>query len=225
MQSVPRAGRPLANNGSPQLRHSSIAQWGELLEQLCCSPQPAALSTLDDGELGRLVGTCLGLVQQVREARDLARLLQGDDPLAVALCERALWASWFQAAGPEAATMLHRAMELSANGRTDEALAVFDTLIERYAAFAEAYHQRGMTHSLREDHGSAIEDFFRAVQLNPIHFSALANLGHCCVEVGRFKAAREWYLAALRAHPRMTGVRQVLRRLRELNRPGTPLPA
>lgn len=163
---------------------------------------------------------CLRLAAGRADGGELAGLLHSEDPVTAAACEQALWSLWFNAAGAGSAATLHRAMALSADDRAFEALTLLDGLVREHAEFAEAYHQRGMVHTLREDHGQAMGDFLRAVQLNRIHFAAMANLGHCCVQLGRYDAAREWYLAALQIHPRLPGVRQMLRRLRELVLPG-----
>jgi tetratricopeptide (TPR) repeat protein len=167
-------------------------------------------------EFRSLAGVCCGFSELPDNGYELAILLQREDPTIVSLCELALWSTWFRAAGPQASQTLHRAMTLAGVGRTTEAIGMLDSLVACYPRFAEAYDQRGIVYSLREEHLKALDDFFHAVQLNPIHFAAMANLGHCCVELARFETAREWYLAALRVHPRLPGVRQILRRLGEL---------
>ncbi len=222
VQSVPEAGRPSQAEGESTVEHLDAGS--------PCDPfaRDAVLPVLSDliegpaGDLRDLALTCLKLVKHVTDGRQLARVLQGEDPVAVSLCEQALWTLWFQAAGPDAAVRLHRAMDLSAERETTAAVGLLDELIQEHPSFAEAYHQRGMVYSLCEEHTKSLSDFLRTVQLNPIHFAAMANLGHCCVQLGRYSAARDWYLAALQVHPRLPGVRQMLRHLRELAAPRAP---
>lgn len=187
-------------------------------------PDLEALPDEDSPEFEELAATCFQLVDRLDEPHKLAALLQGEDPIAVRLCERSLWSRWFGQAGAVAQRTLHEAMELMEEGRIDGAERLLDELIEHHPNFAEAYHQRGMAHTLCEDHVRAREDFLRAVELNPVHFAALANLGHCCVQLGRYRAAREWYLAALRIHPRLPGLRQMLRELNDLDLPAPRRP-
>jgi len=158
-------------------------------------------------------------------ARAVSRLLRSEDPVHIAVGERALWSIWFRQAGPEAAEILHAAAHRAAEGQVVESTRLFNRLIAEHPDFAEAYHQRGMARYLWDHYYGAMSDLLRAVQLNPIHFAAMANLGHCSVQLGRYEAAQEWYLAALRVHPRLTGIRPMLRRLQDFMNPGTALPA
>ncbi|MBN1343695.1 MAG: tetratricopeptide repeat protein [Phycisphaerae bacterium] len=180
----------------------------------------ARLTGAESPELRELAATCYALAAKVENPRDMAVLLQGEDPVAASFCEQALWSRWFYAAGQDAAAELHEAMTCLSDGRTLRAMELLEDLIDRWPDYAEAYHQRGMAHTLRDDHNRALEDFLSSVQLNPLHFTAMANLGHCCVQLGRYEAARDWYLAALRVHPRLPGIRQMIRQLSEFRRSG-----
>ena len=67
---------------------------------------------------------------------------------------------------------------------------------------------------------SAMIDLLRGfgvttIELLPIHFGALAGLGHCHAQMGSLARAAESYRRALTVNPRMEGIAQVLRRLEE----------
>lgn len=218
---MPEAGRPSASGSSPSSEHFDPRWVSALFQEQLSTTQSSEADERTRRQYCDLANTCAELVEKIHEPEDLARLLTSDDPVAVSFCEEALWSVWFQQAGQEAAAWLHQAMRLLGEERMEEAIDMLDRLIDRYPGFAEAYHQRGMAHNLRDDHARAMEDFRRTLQLNPIHFAAMANLGHSYVQLGGYDAARKWYLAALRVYPRMPGVRQMLRHLREL---APPLP-
>jgi len=219
VQSVPEDGWPFATGGSTPQPHIDEQRWQDLLRQGLAMTDLSGQADADGDALPDLTAIGSEMLEHGGNERDLVKMLQDEDPRTVSLCEKLLWSMWFQAAGGQAAVTLHEAMDLSALGHTKKAFGLLDGLIERHPDFAEAYHQRGMAYSLCEDHYRALEDLHHTVQLKSIHFAAMANLGHACIELGRFEAARDWYLAALKVHPRLPGVRQMLRRLRELTQP------
>lgn len=176
-------------------------------------PDLGEFTDAENQELRELTEAYYNGLSSPEDLEILAKLLHAEDPMTVACAEQALWTAWFGEAGTEATTALHVAMKHLSSGQGTEARRLLNELIETHPTFAEAYHQRGMAHTLCNCHCRALEDFLRTVELNPYHFAAMANLGHCCVQLCRYEAAREWYLAALRMHPRVEGVRQMLRRL------------
>jgi Flp pilus assembly protein TadD len=183
---------------------------------------PDALIVLlqsNDPDVAKTAAVCLGSIGQMRDARAVSQLLRCEGPLRVSLAEHALWAIWFRQAGLEAARTLHVAAEYAAKEHFTQSSDLLNGLIERYPTFAEAHHQLGMVRYLSDDYYQAVTDFERAVELNPLHFSAMSNLGHCCVQLGRYDEAQEWYLTALEVHPRLPGIRQMLRRLRDFVEP------
>jgi tetratricopeptide (TPR) repeat protein len=184
---------------------------------------PAELARLlddPDSEISQMAVTCLGMVGTMDDAQKLSRHLHADDSEQVMLCEHALWCIWFRQAGQTAAEELHRSADMAAAGKTRDALILFDRILVIHPDFAEAYHQRGMARYLDDDYYNAVSDFLRTVDINPFHFSAMANVGHCFVQLGRYDAAQDWYLTALKIHPRLPGIRQVMRRLRDFVTPG-----
>ncbi len=185
-------------------------------------PDLGEFTEAENEELRQLADSFYERVERPEDLEMLAKVLHSEDPMAVACAEQALWSAWFGEAGPDATTALHEAMKHLSDGLGTDARRVLDEVIEVHPTFAEAYHQRGMAHTLCNCHCRALEDFLRTVELNPHHFAAMANLGHCCVQLCRYEAAREWYLAALRVHPRVEGVRQMLRRLSKFRDHDTP---
>jgi tetratricopeptide (TPR) repeat protein len=159
---------------------------------------PANAAVVDDG------ATCEVLVS----------LLHRDDPEVVEAAERALWRLWF-AAGPIAVqSVLYRAMRHLQAERWTEALADLDSVVAREPEYAEAWNQRAIVHSFLGDYCRAICDCRRVLTLNPYHFGAMAGMGHCFAQLGRFEEALECYHRTLQIHPRMEGILQTIHEIR-----------
>ncbi len=149
----------------------------------------------------------------------LASLLHHDDLRVVDAAEQALWRLWF-ASGPTAVRSdLYRAMLHLQAERWPEALAELDAVVAVEPGYAEAWNQRAIAHYFLGDYCRSICDCRRALLLNPYHFGAMAGMGHCFAQLGRFEDALDCYHRALRIHPRMEGIRQTIREIRMRTRP------
>lgn len=163
----------------------------------------------------KLAVLCLSFTATFETTPLLAAILRHDDPLAAYLAEHALWATWFRAGSPSANAALRRAVRLTASQKLSAAIDLLSDHIAEEPDFAELYNQRAIAHFLGESFACAIADCQRTANRNPCHFGALAGLGHCYTQLGDFQQARESYYAALSIHPRMAGIRQTLRYLRQ----------
>jgi tetratricopeptide (TPR) repeat protein len=144
----------------------------------------------------------------------LAGLLHHPDPRVVDAAEHALWRLWF-ASGPAAVRSdLYRAMLHLQAERWPDALADLDAVVAVEPGYAEAWNQRAIAHYFAGDFCRSIADCRRALALNPNHFGALAGMGHCFAQLGRFDDALDCYHGALQIHPRMEGIRQTIREIR-----------
>lgn len=149
----------------------------------------------------------------------LAGLLHHDDPWVVDAAEHALWRLWF-ALGPAAVQSdLYRAMLHLQAERWTEALAELDAVVAVQPGYAEAWNQRAIAHYFLGDYCRSIFDCRRVLMLNPYHFGAMAGMGHCFAQLGRFEDAQECYHRALQIHPRMEGIRQTIHEIRMRTRP------
>jgi tetratricopeptide (TPR) repeat protein len=176
------------------------------------------LSALLDHERIEVVKTaaiCLGLTGTFDESPALARALHHDDYFVVNIVERALWNIWFRASKPQCAQWLREAVERMHAEQYDDAEQLLDQILIADPAFAEACNQRAVLHYLTERFESSLMACRRTLALNPHHFGAAAGMGHNHAQLHNFADADDAYRQALHLHPRMEGVRQQMRRVRE----------
>jgi tetratricopeptide (TPR) repeat protein len=169
-----------------------------------------------DTDVAKIAATCLGTCGDSRAASALTAVLSHEDAIVSTMAEFALWTIWFGDCGPEAEAKLRKA------GRLDypKAVVLLDDLVGRFPTWAEAYNQRAIANYLNRRFVSAIDDCKEALAINPRHFGALAGLGHAYAQVGLYQEAARCYQKALNVHPRMDGIRQALRTVRNLLRSG-----
>src|SRR5262249_5192113 len=139
-----------------------------------------------------------------------AARLHDEDAEVPPLAAEALWLLWFRGDSPANNEELQRLVRLRDRGK---ALAGLDALIERAPLFAEAYNQRAiLAVRLRQFERSAA-DCEKALELNPLHFGALAGLGQCYLQLRKQRAALKALRAALRINPHLDGVAETVRAL------------
>jgi tetratricopeptide (TPR) repeat protein len=107
-------------------------------------------------------------------------------------------------------------------GKLDEALQTFDQAVTLDPGFAEAYNQRAMVHTMREEYADAVHDLEWVLSLEPRHFNALVELGQIFEDFDRNEAALQCYEAALRINPHLSAVRDEAAQLKE-HLAGTPI--
>jgi tetratricopeptide (TPR) repeat protein len=181
------------------------ANWPpERLVELLASPASAVVKT---------AATCLGLTGTMRHCDRLVPLLGHRDERVVSAAEDALWSIWMRAGAEQANRQLMAAVERLRDGKIEAGLRVLDALTAAEESFAEAHHQRAIAlHSLgRYDEAEAA--YQETLALNPCHFAAAAGLGHVCAHRDDFDGALRHYRCALRIHPGLTEIREVVPRL------------
>lgn len=163
----------------------------------------------------KLATVCLSVVGSAKDTPAIAKVLHHRDPVAVYLAEHALWTTWFRAGTPAANRALRDAVQQTSTQQFQPAIDLLSDYIQREPGFAELYNQRAIAWFVRQDFAAAMADCRRTVELNPYHFGALAGLGHCYTQLGDLEQARDAYYEGLRVHPRMAGIRQTLRYVRQ----------
>lgn len=163
-----------------------------------------------------LVG--LSFVGTMENCRAIVPLLHADDGITAGFAEHALWSIWFQAGGEQASCRLAAAVRLISENQLDLAQNIIIEVVSYRPDFAEAYHQLAIIQFLRGDYVQSLANCRAAVLLNPCHFGAIAGTGHCYTAMGQLEQAAASYQAALHIHPRLEGVRQAIRQIREFNR-------
>lgn len=163
-----------------------------------------------DTDLVKLAIGHLALYGSMRNARALAVMLHHADPLVVRLAEDALWRIWMRAGTKRGNLQLSAAVEKIGHGDFGAALQQLGALLANEPAFAEAHHQRGIVLSLLERFDEAESELVHAIDLNPLHFEAIAGLGHIAASRGDAEQTLRHYHDALRIHPRYAEIRSAV---------------
>jgi tetratricopeptide (TPR) repeat protein len=160
----------------------------------------------------------LNFVGTMADCPAVAALLHDDDGMTADLAEHVLWAIWFREGGNLNESLAH-AVRLISQGDLAAAVNRITEVLSVRPDYAEAYHQLSLVCFLRGDYRQAILNCRATLLLNPWHFGAMSILGHCHAAAGHLDQAYLAYQRALQLHPRLQGVRQALRQIRQA-RPG-----
>ncbi len=182
------------------------------LESSWSTPELIELLAHRDAAVAKVAATCLGVLGDPIATSALIASLQHEDAVVTEMSEFALWTIWFGERGPAAESMLRSVPHLSAGA----AFSVLDALIDRYPDWAEPFNQRAMVNLEEHLFVSAVEDCNAALAIQENHFAAWHSLGQAYTTLGLYPHAVQCFRRALDIHPRLSGVRQSLRTLKQL---------
>ncbi|GMU23926.1 MAG: hypothetical protein AMXMBFR13_40030 [Phycisphaerae bacterium] len=190
------------------------ARWPEsaLVQMLSCGHEDAVMTALVALSLVGGMGTCFPITV----------LLHEDNRSVAGFAEHALWAIWFRGGTIRCNERLADAVRLISTEQLDPASRVIESIVRECPGYAEAHNQLAIVRFMQGRHEESRDACIAALRLNPLHFAAVAGLGHCYVALGQLDRAWVAYERALQIHPRMEGVRQSIRHIRRLLRTQTP---
>jgi len=164
-----------------------------------------------DAAVVKVSATCLGLLGDSVATSALLATLPHEDAVVSTMAEFSLWSIWFMERGASAESLLRQA------GRLEhaEAVSVLDALADRYPDWAEPHNQRAIVNFREHRFVESINDCRRVLAIQEHHFGAWAGLGHCYARLGEHAKSLECLGRALVIHPRLSGVRQSQRAVRE----------
>lgn len=210
------AARKLVEFARPYLLRDDLAGLARDLDGSWSADCLALFLESHDAETIQVVTIALGLVGDMSACPALLELLHRDDPRLISLAEDALWSIWFRAAGPVAQGVLTKIAPLIHDKESDNVIPLLTSLIKTFPNFAEAYHQRSQAYSLLGRYQAAMRDAKRAIDLNPAHFGAMANMANSLVALGRYDEALGQYEAVTKLHPHMTDIDQAIEQLSQM---------
>ena len=195
----------LASGDAESLAHLVRAQW---------SPSDISQLMIESGAHARCAAALvLGLIGSMEDAPALAVALKDEDVEVSTMAEHALWSIWFRACSSSASEPFRQGTTLIASQSYAPAVACFDRAIEADPSFAEAYHQRAIAYFFLSQWECAVADCSRTVRRVPMHFAAVVDMGHCHIHRRDFSRALRCYRHALRIHPRLSEIADVVARL------------
>ena len=164
-----------------------------------------------EAALVKVSATCLGLLGDPVATSALLASLPHEDAVVSTMAEFSLWSIWFTERGANAESLLRQAARLE----HAEAVSVLDALADRYPDWAEPHNQRAIANFTEHRFVESIRDCRRVLAILEHHFGAWAGLGHCYARLGERAKSLECFGQALVIHPRLSGVRQSQRAVRE----------
>ncbi len=164
-----------------------------------------------DAAVVKVSATCLGLLGDPVATSALLASLPHEDAVVSTMAEFSLWSIWFMERGANAESLLRQAGWLA----HAEAVSVLDALADRYPDWAEPQNQRAIVNFNEHRFVESIRDCRRALAIQEHHFGAWAGMGQCCARLGEYAKSLECFGRALVIHPRLSGVRQLQRAVRE----------
>lgn len=143
-----------------------------------------------------------------------AVLQTSDDPGALSNAHGEIWERWTRNKDSEFNALMEQGVILMGRRRLDEALEVFDGLVDIAPDYAEAWNKRATVHFLLGNLADSISDVDTTLDLEPRHFGALSGLGQIQLQRGDPEAALAAFEAALQVHPHLPGTRGIIKQLR-----------
>ncbi len=170
-----------------------------------------------DMQARRLAIMSLGLVGDGTAVGPLIRTLHDQDLKVNQLADNSLRCIWCGMGKKQSTHLIKQGNTHLNHGNTEVAIERFSMAIEVDPGFAEAYNQRAIAYSLADRFEEAITDYQSTLKLEPQHFVAMANLGHCYCNLGDFMHAHHCYEQALALNPHLEGVAEAIDMIDRIN--------
>jgi tetratricopeptide (TPR) repeat protein len=137
-----------------------------------------------------------------------------DETSAKAIEDR-IWAVWTGAGNETTNLLMSRAKKAIDENDYDLALRVLGAIIEIKPDFTEAWNRRATVYFMKKDYGNSLADIGKVLTREPRHFGALSGLGLIMQEIGDDKHALDAYRRALEVYPRLKGIGDKVKSLKE----------
>jgi tetratricopeptide (TPR) repeat protein len=141
------------------------------------------------------------------------KLLACTGPADAARIEDAIWAVWMYDDHEGAELALERATVDIAARRYDIAETRLAILLRRRPDWAEAWNKRATLYYVLERDDESVAAIHRTLEIEPRHFGAMCGLGEILRSQGNIEAACLAFRMALRVHPLLGGVRDLVRNM------------
>jgi tetratricopeptide (TPR) repeat protein len=149
----------------------------------------------------------LGLIGDYSVNDQLGRRMSDADRGVRLLAERLIRDVWFREGSTEQRHQLQQLQRFNSEGRGHEAIQQASEMLEQAPQIAEIWNQRAVAHAIQHEPERSKQDGHQALELNPYHFSAAVNMGHCYLELKDRHGALDSFRRALKLNPNLDGVR------------------
>lgn len=216
-------------NGTLSSLTSLIAQYHHQDEAVLARQLRAAydvdklLQTARDGDIDarKTAIYALTVIGDTTCSSELVPLLHTNDEVLRRVVEQALWQLWFKSGIEEVDRLMQKGAALIQRHQWIPALRTLERVISVAPWFPEAYNQRAIAFYVTGEWDRSLEECLHVVALNPIHFGALAGLGHCYLQRNQPVDALDAYERALAINPGMAEIRQSVDKIKAFLQGGT----
>ena len=143
------------------------------------------------------------------------RLRTTENPLEAQVIENQIWRIWIDSGREDMNALMKKGIRAMAQGRLEEANAIFDRVVTTLPNFAEGWNKRATAHYLNEDYTASVIDIERTLALEPRHFGAISGMGLIFLARGDEAGALRAFEEVLTIHPYARGTRARVEELRK----------
>lgn len=129
-----------------------------------------------------------------------------------------IWALWRESGDPEIDALMNQGINAMQTGRLQEAVNVFDRIVEMAPDFAEGWNKRATVYYFLREYEKSAADVRTTLSLEPRHFGATAGLGLIFLAIEHYKGALEAFERSLHINPHLQGPKQQIRRIKNILR-------
>jgi len=204
-----RVVKPLLCDGNADALARTVRQrW--TADELC------GLLAEDDVDVRRVTAMTLGFVGDASNQRCLARALHDEDEQVNRMAEHGLWSIWFRSGSDDATPLFQQGVTQLEKEQYEESVALLERASEVDPDFAEAYNQLAFANYFLSRWDATLKRCRQTIERVPIHFGAIAGMGHTYAQMGELACALRCYRHALLVNPRMHAIRGAVKRLEKV---------
>lgn len=126
---------------------------------------------------------------------------------------RKIWAIWYQHDNEAVTQAMRDGQNAMRAGEPGVALAMFDKVTRLAPQYAEGWNARATVHYMLGNYEKSLADITRTLDLEPLHFGALAGRGLCLAAQDKPEKALDAFRASLAINPHQPRTQRRLRKL------------
>ena len=137
-----------------------------------------------------------------------------DDAVQGRAIEGQIWEIWLESGRSDIDVLMQQGISAMATRNFDDALLLFDRIVEMAPEFAEGWNKRATVYFLRDELDASVRDVQRTLALEPRHFGALSGMGLIFMQIGDKEGALKAFEDVLNLYPSSESARFHVEHLR-----------